>query len=406
VPTSGAMDRVLSTHFNLGPGVQFTQLCGFGGALNPNSCVPEYRGQLQPYAVYIPAHATDHGRYGLTLLLHSLSANYNQFLGSRNQSEFANRPQSAITITTESRGPDQFYQGVAGAEVFEAWADIAHRYRLDPAYSDIAGYSMGGFGTFRLGEQFPDLFARAQPTVGEESDTDLLASLRNLPILMWNNLGDELVNPAEYLPNAQRLGSLGYRYELDAFQPCEPNAGCSPLFPSHLELAVNDQFAPAASFLGTAHLDPNPPHVTYVDVPTRNRPDLGLVGDHAYWVSDIRLRNPSLNGPGGQPLGEIDAVSHGFGVGDPPSSALSAGPIGTLTGGNLGPLTFLRSGTTWGAAPKAPVANRIDITATNVASVTIDPKRAHVTCFATIGMRSDGPLSITVRGCHRVVHVG
>src|SRR5204863_9603795 len=114
------------------------------------------------------------------------------------------------------------------------WADVARHYKLDPAYTDITGYSMGGIGTFILGEQFPDLFARAQPTVGAESNTDLEASLRNLPVLMWNNSADELVNPALFLPTANKLSSLGYRYELDVFQPCPTApmaAKCSPLFP-------------------------------------------------------------------------------------------------------------------------------------------------------------------------------
>ena len=42
-------------------------------------------GQLQPYALYVPRQAARRARgYGLTLLLHALSANHNQFLGSRN----------------------------------------------------------------------------------------------------------------------------------------------------------------------------------------------------------------------------------------------------------------------------------------------------------------------------------
>ncbi|TML81685.1 MAG: hypothetical protein E6G07_04500, partial [Actinobacteria bacterium] len=113
---------------------------------------------------------------------------------------------------------------------------------------------MGAIGTFKLGAQFPDLFARAESTVGDESNNAVVASLRNLPILMWNNHGDELVSEPEFLQTANKLDSLGYRYELDAFQPCA-NPMCSPVFTNHLQLAINDQYAPAAAFLGTAHVD-------------------------------------------------------------------------------------------------------------------------------------------------------
>ena len=58
-------------------------------------------------------------------------------------------------ITPEARGPDQFYEGLGEADVFEVWNAVAHLYRLNPAYTDITGYSMGGFGTFDMGAQFP-----------------------------------------------------------------------------------------------------------------------------------------------------------------------------------------------------------------------------------------------------------
>src|SRR5205823_8888478 len=157
-------------------------------------------------------------------------------------------------------------------------------------------------------------------------NNDVLASLRNVPVLMWNNHGDELVDEAQFEATASKLDSLGYRYELDAYQPCA-NPGCSPLFTNHLQLAINDQYAPAAAFLGTARVDRNPAHVTYVVDEGRNHPKIGLDGDHAYWVSGLKLRDV------GSGSGKIDAASHGFGVGDPTASGTQLGS-GMLTGGN------------------------------------------------------------------------
>jgi hypothetical protein len=81
---------------------------------------------------------------------------------------------------------------------FEVWADVAPHYHLDPHWTEIAGYSMGGYGTFKLTGQFPDLFAKDQPTVGTSADTSLVPSLRNIPVLMWNVATDELVPPSFY----------------------------------------------------------------------------------------------------------------------------------------------------------------------------------------------------------------
>jgi hypothetical protein len=398
VPRTGPIDRILASHFEPGQGADFTHQCGLVGASDPTSCQPEYKGRLQPYAVYLPARRAPRSGYGMTLLMHSLSANYNQYFGSHNQMQFANRALPSIVITPEARGPDQEYEGLGAADVFEVWADIAHRYRLNPAYTEITGYSMGGIGTFKLAEQFPDLFARAQPTVGNESTTAVIASLRNIPVLMWNNSADELVNPLLYTPTASQLASDDYRYELDVYAPCL-SLKCSPLFPNHLELAINDQFAPAAAFLDSAMVDRNPVHVTYVVDPERNRPSFGVVGDHAYWVANLKTRSTGA-------LGSFDAFSHGFGQGDPQASSLKTG-VGTLTGGNMGAIAFARFYKTWGPVPAIKKTDAIFIHATNIRAATINVTRAHVDCRATLHITSDGPLAVTlVPGCRRTVKAG
>lgn len=401
IPRTGVFDRILPSHYEPAQGADFSKECGLQGASNPSSCVPEYQGRLQPYAIYVPPGPVPPGGFGLTLLLHSLSANYNQYSGTRNQSQFAMRPNRSIVITPEARGPDQFYEGLGEADVFEVWAQVARQYQLNPAYADITGYSMGGFGTFDIGSQFPDLFARAQPTVGEETDGNVLASLRNLPVLMWNVAGDELVGVQAYTQTEMKLANLGYRVELHIHQPCtglSTSAQCSALFPNHLELAVNDQYAPAAEFLGSALVERNPPHVTYVVDPARNATRYGVLADHAYWVSGLAVRTAGSQGT-------FDALSHGFGLGDPPPSGLQNGS-GTLTGGNLGDIRYVTQAQSWGRAPASPRSDTIDVNATNVARATIDVQRARVDCAAKLNVTTDGPIAITLAGCNRMVNAG
>ena len=173
-------------------------------AATPNDCQGELRGRLQPYAIYVPRRPAPPDGYGLTLLLHSLGANYNQFGDSRHQSQLGERGPGSIVITPEGRGPDGWYYGHAGADTFEVWADVARRYRLDQRWTAISGYSMGGYGTYKFATQYPDLFARANPVVGppglgiwvppappqpggDKSNTNrMLASVRNIPFLIWN----------------------------------------------------------------------------------------------------------------------------------------------------------------------------------------------------------------------------
>jgi hypothetical protein len=392
VPKTGAMDRILPTHFETGQGADFSQAC----LEAPATCPGQYRGRLQPYAIYVPKKPRPAAGYGMTLLLHSLSANYNQYLRTRNQSQFGERGGGSVVITPESRGPDENYENYGAADVFDVWADVARLYKLDPDLTVSTGYSMGGVGSFKLGSQFPDLFARIQPTVGFETTAGDLASLRNVPVLMWNNDGDELANDGLFNSTASKLDSLGYRYEIDVYRPCASPA-CSPLFPNHLQLAVNDQFAPAADFLGEAKVDRNPAHVTFVLDDTRNHPDLLVNGDHAYWLSALKRRDA------GGGVGQIDAVSRAFGVGDPPAGATQAG-TGALTGGNLGPLEFTSRSKSWGDTPTAARADVIDVNATNIGQASIDVGRASVDCNVAVNITSDGPIDVTLPGCNRTVH--
>ena len=394
VPKTGAMDRIYGSRFELSQGVDLEVSC-FPG--DPSTCKGQYQGRLQPYAIYIPKKPRPSRGYGLTLLLHSLSANYNQYLGTRNQSQFGERGGGSIVITPEARGPDEFYENYGAADVFDVWSDVAKRFKLDPDWTVTTGYSMGGIGSFKLAAQFPDLFARIQPTVGSEGTPEVLPSLRNVPVLMWNNHGDELQNNLDFQQTADALDALGYRYELNAFRPCA-HPQCSPLFPNHLQLAINDWYAPPAEFLGEQRVERNPAHVTYVVYAGRNHAELKLVGDHAYWVSRAQLREGAAHG-------QIDAVSHGFGVGDPAPGDTETGS-GSLDGGTLGSLLYTFQKKAWGEPPAIPKQNRIDVTATGISSAIVNVGRAGVGCDAEVKIESDGPLEIRLAGCNRTATGG
>jgi pimeloyl-ACP methyl ester carboxylesterase len=391
VPFEGHIDRILPSHFEPFQGRMFTGCSGTSAA-----CPAEYGNALQPYAVYVPRSPAPKGGYPLTLLLHSLSVNYNQYQNTHNESQFSRRAGGSLVFTVEGRGPDNWYYDLGEADVFEAWADIEQHYPIDDNSVALTGYSMGGYATFKLGTQFPDLFGIMQPTVGPAyvatggggpTDTKpMLPTLRNIPLLSWHASADELVQTPFALEEEQDEAADGLNFEWDLFSPAE-----------HLTLAINDQFDTAAKFLGDPKNDPNPPHVTFVRNPSMDDAAHGIVADHAYWLSNVSIRTAS------DTTGEIDVLSKGFGLGDPPTSGTA--PVeGTLTGGTIPALAYTGFKNSYGKAPREPVADALVITATNIKTATISPARAKIDCAATLQVTTDGPLDLQLAGCSRGSH--
>jgi hypothetical protein len=180
------------------------------------------------------------------------------------------------------------------------WADIAARYELNPSYAVQTGSSMGGFGTYKFGVQFPDLYNAIFPNVGINSaglsippvvsaagDAGdawrMFASLRNVPVLATSRTNDPVVSVQNTSYSMATLDQLGYRYDYWWFASADA-AG-------HAEYRhhVPDEFAALMSREGP--IDRNPQRVTYVLNDAMHEPQYGVDADHAYWLSGLTLRD-------------------------------------------------------------------------------------------------------------------
>src|SRR4051794_10581992 len=267
---------------------------------------------------------------------------------------------------------------MAEADSFEAWADVARHYKLDPDWTVVSGYSMGGYGTYRMLARWPDLFARGWSVVGiPGAANNQLASLRNTPLLAWNADADELVNIRSSEQAVTDLTAAGVRFIEDLF-----------LASDHLTLATNDEWAPGVEWLGTHRVDRSPPHVTFVVDDVDDSAAAQTVSDHAYWVSKLKARDAKSTGT-------FDVRSEGFGVGDPKVLPVTQN-AGALMGGAHGPMPFAQREQAWDAPPKTAKADRLVIKATNIATATIDARRARVSCHPKLDVTSDGPIAVKV----------
>ncbi len=77
-----------------------------------------------------------------------------------------------------------------------------------------------------------------------------------------------------------------------------------------------------------------------------------------------------------------------------------------LTGGLLPAIGYVRQYQTWGNPLIASRSDAIDLKLTNVASLTVSPGRAQTDCAVKLNVSSDGPVAVTLAGCHRTEHFG
>lgn len=372
-PATGYMNRIYVSSLDLGEGVA--------------SARPWLLGKLQPYSVYVPTTYTASAPAGLILVLHSLSATYNQFaVFSPHAYRDLAEERGAIALTTQGRGPDSWYQREGELDVFEAWADVARTYALDPDRTAVNGYSMGGYGTYKLGAMYPDLFGKAFPVVGPPAEGiwpgvgsgttlthTILENFRNLPLMIWDGIVDELVPISGVTVQAQRLDDLGYRYLFDVFTG------------DHFALAIADEWDRAKAWMGDAAVDRDPAHVTYKVMPADDFAAYGLVHDKAYWVWDVKKA-------AGGATGLVDARSLAGGLGDPASAH--------APGAGVDPLPYVERGRVWGAAPAIAAENAIELRLDNVAEVTLGSVRAGLSASAPmrIGVDLTGPATLRLHG--------
>lgn len=368
VPETGYINRLYASRHDFEDAdVDFTPGEGIDGSANTIT------GRIQPYAVYIPESYSSDKPTPFLLNLHSLASSYNEYaVLMPDLLEQLGEQRDSIVLMPEGRGGEGWWRNEAELDVFEAWADAAARYNIDFDRAFITGYSMGGYGTYKLASQYPDLFVKGfsvvgppdekavAGTLGEEFGTihnvkRITDNLRNIPIRLWNGANDELVPVTGVIRYEQQLRDHGYRHELDVFPGYD-----------HFAFALLDEWGPAREFLGndTGNATPTitttthvPPQVTYRAVSAMDNETLGLVHDGAYWVSDIDVAD-------GTDSGLVDVRSLAFDKAPPGDD--------DYRGFGNEPTPHTKRGTRWkkraiGPSPK----NALDITLETVESVTI-----------------------------------
>jgi poly(3-hydroxybutyrate) depolymerase len=361
---------------------------------------PSYGTRLQPYILVVPQGVGSRPR--LTLALHSGNSTYTQYaVNNPNLYKEFGDDRRSLVLTPFGRGPDTNYIGAGEADVIEALGDVQRHFDVDRSSLAVTGYSMGGYGAWRLAVHWPDLFGRlwtgeglpayqgwappAPPEPGGQvtNTNPLVDNLRWVPLMQWAQVTDE-INPYSGVRAQQdRLGALGLRSQLWTYTSGD-----------HFSQSIQDQWQPAADFLGSPRVKQHPSRVDYAFLPEADAPDFGLRADHAYWVSDLRARTTTGDPQTAPARAEIVARSLGFGQANPvPQTFAQPAPQ------TAAPSPTAIDGTTWARIARTRKRNALRVKLQNIRSGVIDGVAARLTGTGPLRVRvnSDGPGSVRLK---------
>jgi pimeloyl-ACP methyl ester carboxylesterase len=329
-----------------------------------------FYGKYQPYGVYLPSRP---GPHGVQLILHANWSNHLSLLANAGLRRRLGEEVNRIIVAPLGRGASGWYSGLSERDVLDVLDDVETTYDVDRDRIFGGGYSMGGYGTFRLVALHPDRFAGwitwvapvdGDCLVGTETNScpyfatdasipDLVGNFRHVPGAMLYAGADwgVLVNQAAVIADAFRSHDFPYVFYMH------------PLA-EHLTFSVTDDWRKEAAYTAALERQKRPARVTFRTDPRFGNGKLGLAHDRAYWVSQIAGREGGYR--------DVDLRTLGCG-----GTIAETAPA---LGAGIDPVPWVsESRQVIGVSP-VEQANRIDGTLSNVASLMIDVEAA---CLAS-----------------------
>ena len=385
---SGYHERIYESDFTiaLGPGGEILydqeaegmDYAGIPAGAASFARVWHFYGRYQPYGIYIPQQP---GPHGMQLVLHGYSANHASLINGLGMQQNVGEALNRILVVPLGRGPESWYNEISEKDVLDVMTDVEANYDVDLERVFSGGYSMGGYGTYRMATLYPHRFAGFIGWVGALSGggdkgietLDFFENLREVPGAMLYSGADELVNIASYLEIQARTDEIGYEHIL-YFHPSG----------EHFTYALADDWMKEAAWSAGRTRESHPARVTYRTEPWVWNEEIGVIHDRAYWVREIRGVD---TGPGDY----VDVDVRTAACGDPPplTARTTPDPLGT------NPVLWTAQEYLEAGPDPATPTYTIEATLVNVASLEIDTSDFTGACIAgeviDYEITTDGP---------------
>ncbi len=123
---------------------------------------------FQPYRFYVPTNYDTKKKWPLVVALHGMGGDENSFFSSYNNGELKRIAEARgyLVVCPKGRAPASMYMGPAETDVIDVLKAMKRDYSIDEDRVYLMGHSMGGYGSWSVAVNNPDLFAAIAPISG------------------------------------------------------------------------------------------------------------------------------------------------------------------------------------------------------------------------------------------------
>jgi predicted esterase len=150
---------------------------------------------LQPYRVFVPSSYDGSKAFPLVIALHGMGGDENAYFEAYGKGAFTREAETHgyIVACPKGRKPASMYTGDAERDVMDVLADMLRAYRIDADRVYLTGHSMGGFGTWSVSMNHPEVFAAIAPVSGGVMNPAGVAKIAHIPELIVHGDADKTV---------------------------------------------------------------------------------------------------------------------------------------------------------------------------------------------------------------------
>src|SRR5262249_13815828 len=126
---------------------------------------------VQPYRFYIPTDYDAKKEWPMVVALHGMGGDENSFFTGYDNGAIrrAAEERGYIVVCPKGRGPYSMYLATAERDVIDVISEMKRDFSIDDDRVYLMGHSMGGYGSWSIPGNKPQLFAPLRPISGRRT---------------------------------------------------------------------------------------------------------------------------------------------------------------------------------------------------------------------------------------------